>query len=203
MRIVLFNLVPYRSILEQKVLRRLALRGFLVALVVAWLVWEGEHAVGLLIEDQKMAMSEVKKRQSKVAEKTQQLAAIQMELDELRAQAGVLIQLHGFAHSRSQLFSVLSRSKPSVIEISEIELGVDTLSIVGEVDHLPDLTSWSDLLANQKNIFFDCEIRSVKQVNAPPSEVRHQFQLVAHHRLPIDGGALRELEKQMINKGGI
>lgn len=173
MRVIVFNLVPYRQARSQR--KKVAFWAqagatALIGLLFCYLVTDELNTRLMIKSDLLIQMETV---QSQIANQASRAEALKWEKDDLEQRIAILESVDKKSQRQSQLFALLDEGRPKMASLSTLALENQRVDITGVTANLPQLSYWvSDLKANESfveevNIV---EVTAVKTDQSGPVE---------------------------------
>lgn len=184
MRVILFNLYPYRNLRESKQRKRVVVElvaGLLVGLMLCYAIGsEFSRRVALqesflsnlsAMEAEMVAQAaEVQRKKDRVAELSRQVAALQaVEKESLLA---------------SKWLSFLDGTVPQNVSLTRLSTKMDAMFISGFTSSVSDLANWVDYMEAGNSLFQSVDLITLIEQGANSSELPeagkvHQFEIKA------------------------
>lgn len=201
MRLILFNLMPYREQREARLRKVFFLKA---AVAVAGLValWGGvdSHFDRRLME--KEAQRErIKQAEADIAKRVARVDAMKSELDQLKNKVATLKSLDQKAIWSGQILSLLDSTKPRSVYLASIKVKGDVVEITGTTSAVPVLGTWVKLLETEGNFLRGAEL---KLINAKTSDGKVDPTGLHHFDLNLNASSLPNLPtppKEVIHAG--
>lgn len=184
MRVILFNLYPYRNLRESKQRRRVVVElvaGVLLGLLLCYAIGsEFSKRVALkenflsnlsaMEADMVAQAAEVQKKKDRVTELSRQVAALQaVERESLLA---------------SKWLSFLDGTVPQGVSLTRLSTKMDAMFISGFTSSVSDLANWVDHMEAGNSLFQSVDLITLVEPSANASEMSeagemHQFEIKA------------------------
>ncbi|NJM31742.1 MAG: hypothetical protein HC848_01215 [Limnobacter sp.] len=202
MRVIHFNLIPYRLALEARA-RRLFWLQMLLALVCAVIFCLGVSSWldGRLAEkDQFIYRIDDAKRS--LAASADKAAALEAEKNAIQAKVSALVQVHLNTVAVSEIFSTLDTTLPQDVFMQEMKRQGDNLVIRGLTQNIPLLTQWVQGLQARTDIFSQVDFDVVERIKVADglTDYSHEFVVslkLAKPKMP----AQMRLTKEVVHAG--
>lgn len=150
MRVILFNLVPYRQARSQR--EKYIFWGqagvvTLLSVLFCYLI-NDELDRRLMIKNDLLIQMETV--QSQIANQASRAEALKWEKDDLEQRIAILESVDKKSQRQSQLFALLDEGRPKMASLSTLSLEKQRVDITGVTANLPQLSYWvSDLKTNE------------------------------------------------------
>lgn len=208
MRVVLFNLTPYRKVIEQKRQRKFWMLSVLVLSLGALFCYQVTSELNDRLAAKQKFIEDIEEVTLQVADRARQAEALRKEREILQSRVRLLEAVDKRSMAQCKVFERLDGSRPERSRISSLNLKSGLLAVSGETADVPVLSSWVEQLDEDKDLFDQTDIVEVEKWVPPGSngtvlkEVTwggqrldfHEFTLQAklnpdlRPTLPVEGG---------------
>lgn len=181
MRVILFNLYPYRALREQKRRQRVLAElfaGVAVGLLLCFLISKefSDRAA-----KKERFLSNLSAMKSEVAARVSEVQAKKDRLTVLERQIGTLRAIEKESILASSWVSFLDGTVPPQVFITRLSAAKDALTITGTTDAVSSLASWIDQMEGGNHLFRSADLITLTEpANARKDEKggrRHQFEI--------------------------
>lgn len=185
MRVILFNLTPYRE--RRETLRRQLFMGesALALLFGVLLCWSVSSVLQEKVDAKQAYLDRVHALQQTVANRAAEVDSIKKKLATLRRQVSVLKSIESDSRFSSELLSVIDQSIPQGMALNRIVVSRDKVFLIGRTDNVNTLARWVAYLKRFPAVYSDAALISVTlaqdtQTNdkgIAPADALHDFEL--------------------------
>lgn len=185
MRVILFNLTPYRE--RREAVRRQLFMGesALALLCGVLLCWSVSSVLQEKVDAKQAYLDRVHALQQTVANRAAEVDSIKKKLATLRRQVSVLKSIESDSRFSSELLSVIDQSIPQGMALNRIVVSRDKVFLIGRTDNVNTLARWVAYLKRFPAVYSDAALISVTlaqdtQTNdkgIAPADALHDFEL--------------------------
>ncbi|HEX5486726.1 MAG TPA: PilN domain-containing protein [Limnobacter sp.] len=170
MRVILFNLAPYRQ--QREILNRTI---FYVELLVTFsisilLCWAISDALSEKITAKQEYLNRIHALQSTVANRIAEMEKVKSKLVVLRGQVAILRSIESDSRFSSELLSVIDKTIPQGVALNQISVSRSKVSLIGRTDNLNVLAKWVDYLKSFHETYSDAALVSVNLVRSSKTD---------------------------------
>lgn len=202
MRVILFNLVPYRErALHRRRMAVLAQCSAGVLLMLAGVL--SIHAELSGREQAQVAyLGRLHAVQAEIEQEVLAVQAVQTELAELQRKIDAFDAVEHAALQPSQVLALLDATTPQSADVAKVQVKAGVLTLSGNTQSVPSLAVWVDTLERYTTLFEQVDVVSVVALersaqpvaSSPPPTATHRFELTALLKQPGAGQATRSVE---------
>ncbi|MCQ8895311.1 hypothetical protein NQT62_02510 [Limnobacter humi] len=187
MRLIVFNLYPYRQGSMNRLRRRVMAEMFVsLALVVSALAGVS-HWMSSQLDEQQAYQDRLRDTQQKIAQRVSRVEAMKAELKKLREQVLALRSVQDKAMLASVMVSALENGFPETTEVGKITFQDGWLQVSGTTASITSFTAWVHQLEMRRGLFTQVEVVRLRQTGLDGPSVdgnRHEFDMKMHLSSP-------------------
>lgn len=196
MRVIVFNLVPYR---QSRTLRKKSTfwaQAAAVAIFSALLGYLINDELNTRIMMKNDLLVQMETVQSQIANQASRAEALKWERDDLKQRIAILESVDKKSQRQSQLFAMLDEGRPKMASLSTLSLEKHRVEITGVTANLPQLSYWvSDLkskdeFVSQVNIVEVTGVKTEQRATGEGSKDNDVLRLITNNlhdfRLTVD-----------------
>lgn len=183
MRVILFNVFPYRDRLIQRRKLRVMTElsaGLLAAVLVAFLVWSDFDD---RLNRQTQYLDQLASMEAEIAARVARVQTMKDEAQRLRRQVTALESVEKESLQASQVLSYLDNSLPRTVALSRMALKDSVLVINGLAESVPQLAKWVEGMEGNQRLFKHVDFVFLRDAARPIPEKEpskdgpHQFEI--------------------------
>lgn len=163
MRVILFNLIPYREVQEVRRQRRFWLTTGVAIGLAALFCHQLTTELDDRIAQKKKFLSNIEEVALQVSDRAKQAEALKKERELLKSRVQLLEAVDQRSLAQCKLFERFDSSRPDRSRISSLELKGNGLSVGGNTADVPILSAWVESLEQDKELFKRLDIVSVEK----------------------------------------
>lgn len=185
MRVILFNLTPYRE--RREALQRQLFLGesMLVLLGALLLCWSVNSVLDEKVNAKQAYLDRIHALQQTVADRVAEVDGIKKKLTTLQRQVSVLKSIESDSRFSSELLSVIDQSIPQGMALKRIVVSRDKVFLIGRTDNVNTLARWVAYLKRFPKVYSDASLISVtlaqdtktNDKGIAPADALHDFEL--------------------------
>lgn len=180
MRLILFNLMPYREIREARLRKVFFVKAAVAVAGIGALWWAVDSEFSGRLAAKQFQMSRIKQAELDIAKRVARVDEMKVELGQLKAKVATLKSLDEKTIWSGQILSLLDSTKPQSVYLDSIKVKGDVVQITGMTTAMPTLSTWVKLLETEGNFLKGAELKLIKaktkEGKVDPAGV-HQFDL--------------------------
>lgn len=195
MRIILFNLLPYRQIRlqrQKKVFWTQATAVLLVAVAFCYLITDD---LASRVNRKSDLLAQIENVEQQIANQASRSQALRSERDDLIRRIEILESVDAKSARHSQLFSLFDSSRPEQVSLVSLGFEQEQLSLKGLTTSLSQLSQWVNDLKEQSALFRQINIIEVRSVLM--SAVSGSSTQSSSGEPGLDDGKLHEFELKL------
>ena len=181
MRVIVFNLFPYRAAREKKCRQRVLAElsaGVALGALLCFLIG---NEFSDRAEKKERFLSNLSAMEAEVASQVKAIQAKKERVVVLERQIGTLRAIEKESILASNWVSFLDSTVPAEVSITRLVAGKDALTIAGNTEAVSSLASWIDLMEGGNHLFRSADLITLTEpANAgkdAKGERRHQFEI--------------------------
>lgn len=180
MRLILFNLAPYRARKER--LKKIAFYTQMAVVLGVSLVFC--YAVSNELESRAVAkesyLHEISSIEQNIQLQANQVSVLEQKLTVLRRQAETLRSIEQDTLLSSQLLAVLDQSLPSGMALAKVTVNPYVVTVYGRTNSVSTLAQWTQLLKSFPKVYSNSELVRLIMVDSGKAGTKgllHDFEL--------------------------
>ncbi|MDH4396598.1 MAG: PilN domain-containing protein [Limnobacter sp.] len=162
MRLILFNLMPYREIRESRLRKVFFIKAAVAVAGIGALWWGVDSEFSGRLMDKQLQMSRIKQAEVDIAKRVARVDEMRVELDQLKVKVATLKSLDQKAIWSGQILALLDSTKPQAVYLDSIKVKGDVVQITGMTTAMPTLSTWVKLLETEGNFLKGAEVKLIK-----------------------------------------
>lgn len=182
MRVILFNVFPYRDRHIKNRTARVAAElaaGLVVAILFAFLVWSDFDG---RLQKQTQYLDELATIEGEIASHAARVQTMKDEAQRLRRQVNALESVEKDSVQASHVLSYLDKSLPQAVALSRISFKDSVLVINGVAESVPQLAEWVEGMESNLVLFNRVDFVFLRDATRltekpPTSDGPHQFEI--------------------------
>lgn len=194
MRLILFNLMPYRELREAWVRKVFFVKAASALVVLGLLWWSVDAQFEERLTEKQSQRERIKQAEADIAKRVAHVDAMRSELDQLKGKVDTLKSLDQKAIWSAQILSLLDSTKPRSVYLSSVKVKGDLVEIKGMTSAVPTLGTWVKLLETEGNFLRGAELKLIK---SGTSEGKQDASGLHHFDLNLNASSLPTLPNQL------
>ena len=171
MRVILFNLLPYRQIRLQRQRKRFWIQTAAVLLISVFFSFLISNDLSERLTLKGDLLAQIENIEQQIKDQAARSRALKEERDDLNRRIQTLESVDGKSNRHSQLFSILDTSRPVTVSLVSLSLEKDELKLIGLTASLSELSRWVNDLKNEKSLFGQISIVEVRSMSDSVTDV--------------------------------
>lgn len=193
MRLILFNLMPYRELRETRVRNVFFLKAVSALAVLGLLWWAVDSQFDERLAEKQSQRERIKQAEADIAKRVARVDAMKSELDQLKSKVDTLKSLDQKAIWSAQILSLLDSTKPRSVYLLSVKVKGDLVEITGMTSAVPTLGTWVKLLETEGNFLRGAELKLIKSSTSDGKQNPSGFH---HFDLNLNASSLPTLPSQ-------
>lgn len=190
MRLILFNLMPYREQREARLRKVFFIKAVVAMAGLLGLWWSVDSHFTERLLEKEAQRERIKQAETDIANRVARVDAMKSELDQLKGKVETLKSLDQKAIWSGQILSLLDSTKPRSVYVASIKVKGDVLEVTGMTSAVPVLSTWVKLLETEGNFLRGAEL---KLINAKTSDGKVDPTGLHHFDLNLNASSLPTL----------
>ena len=180
MRVILFNLMPYRERIEKKKKRAVIIQFVSCAVFTGILCLSITGEFSSRIEMKKDYINQIKDVQNNINTRVKEVQDLQAELDGLRKKVSTIQLIEQQAVLSSTLLATLDKTIPKGTALTKVSFTPDQVQLTGRTSAINDLAAWVGMLNGQDGAFTQAQFVSLKKTASTDQAlaIGHEFEIV-------------------------
>lgn len=194
MRLILFNLMPYRELREARVRNVFFVKAASALVVLGLLWWSVDTQFEERLTEKQSQRERIKQAEADIAKRVARVDAMKSELDQLKGKVDTLKSLDQKAIWSAQILSLLDSTKPRSVYLSSVKVKGDLVEIKGMTSAVPTLGTWVKLLETEGNFLRGAELKLIK---SSTGDGKQDASGLHHFDLNLNASSLPTLPNQL------
>lgn len=182
MRVILFNLYPYRALREKQRKRRLIAELTVGSLLGLGLCFGIDSQFDQRVQRQEIFLGQLSAMESDMASRITQVQAMKDRVAVLNRQVNALKAVEKESVMASRWVSYLDSTVPSNVSMTRLQVSEKVLVVNGFTEAVSSLANWVDQMETGNSLFESVDLVSVTEQNKMAGsliENRHLFEIRA------------------------
>jgi Tfp pilus assembly protein PilN len=158
MRLILFNLAPYRARKENARKAAFYMQMALVVGLTGFFSYSVSNELKERVEAKDAYLSEVALIEKNIETQANEVLALEKKLNVIRRQVGTLKSIEQDTLLSSQLLSVLDKSVPMGVALAKVVVNQNEVSVFGRTTSVDTLAEWTEYLRHFPQVYGNAEL---------------------------------------------